>query len=94
MAAVCAAGGAIGFARTRSVPSIVAGLTVGAIYGYGGWRIQEGKEYGYEICTAASVILLASSAPRIRKGPVPAVLTATSTAALAYYGKKVITQRA
>ena len=79
----------MGFARTRSLPSLVAGLTVGALYGYGGFRIQEGKEYGYEICAAASAILLASSAPRIRKGPVPAALTATSTVALGYYGKKV-----
>lgn len=89
MAGVCAVGGAVGYARTRSVPSIVAGLSVGAIYAYGGWRIQEGKDYGYEICAAASLILLGSSAPRMRKGPVPATLTATSTAALGYYGKKV-----
>jgi uncharacterized membrane protein (UPF0136 family) len=79
----------MGFARTKSIPSLVAGVTVGALYGYGGYRIQEGQEYGYEICAAASAILLASSAPRIRKGPVPAALSATSTVALGYYGKKV-----
>ncbi|UZJ52631.1 hypothetical protein CBS101457_001951 [Exobasidium rhododendri] len=89
MAGLCAIGGAMGFARTKSVPSLVAGLTVGALYGYGGYRIQEGQSYGYEICAAASAVLLASSVPRVRKGPVPAALTATSTAALGYYGKQV-----
>lgn len=89
MAALCSVGGLIGFVRTRSVPSIVAGLGVGAMYAFGGYRIREGQDYGYEICAAASTLLLASSAPRARKGPVPAALTASSTLALAYYGKKV-----
>lgn len=89
MAALCSVGGLIGFAKTRSVPSIVAGVGVGALYAFGGYRIREGQNYGYEICAAASTLLLASSAPRMRKGPVPAGLTASSAIALAYYGKKV-----
>lgn len=89
MAALCSVGGLIGYAKTRSVPSIVAGLGVGALYAYGGYRIREGQSYGYEICAAASTLLLASSAPRMRKGPVPAGLSASSAIALAYYGKKV-----
>lgn len=89
MAALCSVGGIIGFAKTRSLPSIVAGLGVGAAYAYGGYRIKEGQDYGYEICAAASALLLASSAPRVRKGPVPAGLTLASTVALTYYGKKV-----
>lgn len=89
MAGLCAVGGSIGFARTRSVPSLVAGLTVGALYAYGGYRIQEGQDYGYEICTAASVVLLGSSLPRARKGPVPLALSVASSASGVYYGKKV-----
>lgn len=88
MAGLCAIGGSIGFARTRSVPSLVAGLGVGALYAVGAYRIREGYSFGYELCAAASALLLASSAPRVRKGPVPAGLTASSTLALAYYGKK------
>lgn len=79
----------MGYARTRSVPSLVAGLAVGALYGFGAYRIREGGENGYEICTGASAILLAASAPRARKGPVPLGLTAISVPPLAYYGKKV-----
>lgn len=89
MAALCAVGGVIGFAKTRSVPSIVAGLGVGALYATAGYRIRKGHDYGYEIAAAASAILLASSLPRARKGPVPAGLSAASTLALGYYGKKV-----
>ncbi|KDN52601.1 hypothetical protein K437DRAFT_277489 [Tilletiaria anomala UBC 951] len=89
MAALCSIGGIIGYSRTRSIPSLVAGITVGALYGFGGYRIKNGGDYGYDICAAASAVLLASSLPRARKGPVPAVLTATSLAAGAYYGKQV-----
>ncbi|PWN47747.1 hypothetical protein IE53DRAFT_390104 [Violaceomyces palustris] len=87
MAGLCAVGGVIGFVST--IPSLVAGLGVGALYAYGGYRIKEGGDYGYEIATAASAILLSSSAPRFRKGPVPMGLTVASSLALAYYGKKV-----
>lgn len=39
--------------------------------------------------TGASALLLLSSLPRVAKGPVPAVLTATSTASALYYGRIV-----
>jgi uncharacterized membrane protein (UPF0136 family) len=41
MAALCGAGGLFGYTRTRSVPSLVAGLGVGALYVRGAavrWR--------------------------------------------------------
>ncbi|KAJ1033761.1 hypothetical protein NDA13_001741 [Ustilago tritici] len=62
---------------------------VGALYALAATRIKNGGDYGYEIATGASALLLSSSAPRFRKGPVPMGLTITSAFALAYYGKKV-----
>ncbi len=43
--------------------------------------------------TGASALLLLSSLPRVAKGPVPAVLTATSAISALYYGKTVLALR-
>ena len=43
--------------------------------------------------TGASALLLLSSLPRVAKGPVPAVLSATSAASALYYGKTVLALR-
>lgn len=37
----------------------------------------------------ASALLLLSSLPRVAKGPVPAVLVATSASAALYYGRTI-----
>jgi uncharacterized membrane protein (UPF0136 family) len=84
--------GIAGFARTRSVPSLVAGLGVGALYGAAGYLIQQNKDYGHETAVAASTILAGSMIPRAIKTrkPMPIVLSVISLAAGGYYVKKVI----
>ncbi|QRW17007.1 inositol phosphorylceramide synthase subunit Kei1 [Rhizoctonia solani] len=89
MAVLCSIGGITGFARTKSIPSLVAGVGVGGMYGYAGYQIRNGGNYGYETALAASVILFLSSVPRARKGPVPLTLSITSAAAAIYYAKVV-----
>ncbi|KAG9018412.1 hypothetical protein FRB93_000115 [Tulasnella sp. JGI-2019a] len=87
MAGLCAVGGVTGFVRTRSIPSIVAGLGVGALYGWSAMNIQNGDpSLGLQGALGASVILFLSSIPRVRKGPVPAVLAVTAAGSAAYYG--------
>ncbi|KAF8920846.1 transmembrane proteins 14C-domain-containing protein [Mucidula mucida] len=89
MGALCIVGGVTGFARTRSIPSIVAGVGVGALYLWSADSIRKGTPNGLEELEGASAILLLSSLPRVAKGPVPATLAVTSALAGTYYGQIV-----
>ncbi|KAI0831816.1 hypothetical protein BC628DRAFT_1415322 [Trametes gibbosa] len=93
MGTLCIVGGITGFARTRSIPSIVAGVGVGLLYLYSADSIRKGTAGGLEVALGASALLLLSSAPRAAKGPVPAMLTATSAITGLYYGKTVLALR-
>ncbi|KAN0138199.1 Transmembrane proteins 14C domain containing protein [Lactarius tabidus] len=93
MGALCIVGGVTGYVRTRSIPSIVAGVGVGALYIYSGDSIRKHTAGGIETALGASALLFLSSIPRAAKGPIPALLTVTSTAAGAYYGKTIYNLR-
>lgn len=43
--------------------------------------------------TVASTVLLLSSAPRFKKGPVPRILTVTGALSAAYYGRTLYAAR-
>ncbi|KAI8333159.1 transmembrane proteins 14C-domain-containing protein [Chlamydoabsidia padenii] len=92
MSALCVTGGIAGFARTRSLPSLVAGVGLGGLYGAAGYLIQENANYGHELAVGTSVLLTGAMLPRAIKTrkPLPIVLAITSLAAGAYYTKKVI----
>ncbi|KAI0996950.1 hypothetical protein K3495_g11234 [Podosphaera aphanis] len=83
LGALTAGGGTLGYVRTGSIPSVAAGVTVGALYLLGGYRIQKRQAYGVELALLASVILAGSSIPRAIKTrkPLPSGLSA-----LALYG--------
>jgi uncharacterized membrane protein (UPF0136 family) len=88
-------GGIAGYARTGSIPSIAAGLSVGALYALSFYRLQGQQPYGEELGLLASAVLGGSSIPRaIRSGkPVPVGLSVLATYglvvfALAYRGKR------
>ncbi|KAI1265995.1 transmembrane proteins 14C-domain-containing protein [Xylariaceae sp. FL1019] len=88
LGALTAGGGTMGYVRTGSVPSIAAGMTVGLLYGLGGYRIQNRQPYGVELALLASVVLGGSSIPRalrLRK-PVPAVLSLISIFGMYTFG--------
>ncbi|KAM4054918.1 transmembrane proteins 14C domain-containing protein [Hirsutella rhossiliensis] len=88
LAALTAGGGIMGYVRTRSVPSLVAGSAVGILYGFGGYRLQSRQPYGIELSLLASVILGGSAIPRaIRlKKPVPILLSVLSTFGMLTFG--------
>jgi len=94
MGSLCIVGGITGFARTKSIPSLVAGVGVGLLYLYSAETIRQGRPYGLETALGASAVLFLSSAPRFAKGPIPMVLTATSALTAVYYGRTVAALRA
>ncbi|RMZ84259.1 hypothetical protein DV738_g807, partial [Chaetothyriales sp. CBS 135597] len=95
LGALTSIGGTIGYARTGSIPSIAAGLTVGTLYGLGGYRIQKKLPYGVELALVASIILAGSSIPRaIRLGkPLPIGLSVLATTGLLVYGRAFLAAR-
>ncbi|KAJ7314424.1 transmembrane proteins 14C-domain-containing protein [Mycena albidolilacea] len=93
MGGFCVLGGLTGFSRTRSIPSLVAGLGVGAVYLWAGDRIRKGQPNGIESAIGASAVLFASSVPRMGKGPVPAMLAATASMSGLYYGNTLYALR-
>ncbi|KAI0127392.1 transmembrane proteins 14C-domain-containing protein [Xylariales sp. AK1849] len=93
LAGLLAAGGTLGYVRTRSTPSLVAGLGLGASYAFAGYLIKGNKDYGTELALGNSIFLLGSALPRIIKtggrAPVPLGLGAAGVLATYYYQKKV-----
>ncbi|KAK4136405.1 TMEM14-domain-containing protein [Trichocladium antarcticum] len=88
LAALTATGGAIGYARTKSIPSIVAGTAVGLLYGLGGYRVANNEPYGVELSLVASLVLGGSAIPRairLRK-PVPIMLSLLAAYGLFTFG--------
>ncbi|CAF9910652.1 hypothetical protein IMSHALPRED_009274 [Imshaugia aleurites] len=67
LALLTAGGGLTGYIRTGSIPSVAAGMTVGALYGLGGLRIRNRQPYGVEMALLASLVLAGSSVPRAIK---------------------------
>ncbi|KAJ6190658.1 hypothetical protein N7519_000679 [Penicillium mononematosum] len=82
-------GGIIGYARTGSIPSIAAGVSVGLVYLLSFLRLRAGQSYGEELGLLASAVLGGSSIPRVIKTggkPVPVVLSVLATYGLFVFG--------
>ncbi|KAJ3035074.1 hypothetical protein HDV00_004338 [Rhizophlyctis rosea] len=90
LAGLTAVGGIIGYSRTRSTPSLIAGLSFGALYAVSGYLLKENKDYGVELASATSLLLLGAMGPRAARTrkPVPTLLSVVGLAGAGYYGKK------
>ena len=85
LATLTAGGGITGYARAGSVPSLIAGCGVGALYALGGYRIQNKQTYGVELALLASVVLAGSSIPRAIKTQKPLPMGLSVLAAFGLY---------
>ncbi|KAL5359733.1 transmembrane proteins 14C-domain-containing protein [Aspergillus floccosus] len=96
LGALTSLGGMIGYARTGSIPSIAAGLSVGALYLYSYSRLRSGQSYGEELGLLASAVLGGSSIPRAikTKKMVPVGLSVLAVYGLVVFGAAVKEKRA
>ncbi|KAJ7210387.1 hypothetical protein GGX14DRAFT_450557 [Mycena pura] len=89
MSLLCILGGGIAFMKKSSMPSLIAGVTVGMLYLFSGAQIADGRRSGLQGALAASALLTASSLPRITKGPIPKLLAMSSAVVGFYYARKL-----
>eukprot|EP00730_Choanoeca_flexa_P001402 TRINITY_DN10618_c0_g1_i2.p6 TRINITY_DN10618_c0_g1~~TRINITY_DN10618_c0_g1_i2.p6 ORF type:complete len:112 (+),score=14.73 TRINITY_DN10618_c0_g1_i2:2668-3003(+) len=87
-----AIGGITGYAKKRSVPSLVAGVSIGALYAGSGYMIANGNEQaGHDLATAVSVVVTALMSKRAASSgklmPSGAVAAVAALGAV-YNGKK------
>ena len=67
LSALTSAGGVYGYVKAGSVPSVTAGLSIGAVYLAAFARLYKGKTYGEELALLASIVLGGHSIPRAVK---------------------------
>ncbi|KAL1956701.1 hypothetical protein VTO42DRAFT_6851 [Malbranchea cinnamomea] len=90
-------GGFAGYARTGSIPSLVAGLSVGALYALSFFCLRSQQPYGVESGLLASAVLGGSAIPRVIKTkgkPVPVGLSVLATYGLVVFGLAYRRERA
>lgn len=92
LGALSAVGGCMGYYRKESVPSLVAGITFGALYECAAYLMKSADHRGVYLALASSVVLflvgLSRAIPSRFMKPVGVVLTAMGAfGSLFYYGK-------
>ena len=92
LSALLFAGGAAGFIKKRSIPSLVAGLTFSTAYAVAGYLLHKNADWGLEIALGSSALLFSAGGARGLPSrftkPVPVVLTTLGLAGTLYYAKK------
>lgn len=82
----------MGYLRKGSTPSLVAGLTFGALYGIAGYLLKNNADWGLELALGCSSTLFVAGLSRSSatgfKKPVPLLLLVLGGASTAYYARK------
>jgi len=92
LSALCAIGGLMGYFRKNSVPSLVGGLVVSALYGSAGYIMNLNGKHGEELALGASIILFLAGLVRSYatgfSKPIPLLLLALGAIAGGFYFKQ------
>ena len=84
-------GGIMGYIKAKSVPSLVAGVGVGALFAGSGYLIKEGQNTnGHGLASITSLALIGGMAPRAMKGGMAAGVVALGVGSLVYNAKKTM----
>jgi len=85
-------GGISSFTRYSSVPSLVAGVSIGGAMALSSMRIRDGMDYGLEGATASSAALMIPTLRRafMTRAPIPTSLAILATASTGYYIKEIM----
>ncbi|ETV93147.1 hypothetical protein H310_12756 [Aphanomyces invadans] len=91
LAALMALGGVMGYVKRRSVISLVAGVGVGAGFGFAGYLLQQGQmTNGHATALALSSVTMAAMGVRAikTKATVPIVVSSLCAVSAAYHAQK------
>ncbi|QOU18285.1 DEBR0S2_20010g1_1 [Brettanomyces bruxellensis] len=92
LSALTLVGGVMGYARKGSLPSLISGTAISALYLTAGYLLHENKEYGIHTALLASSLTLFAGLGRAFqvgiKKPVPFFLTTLGAVSTYYYAKK------
>ncbi|KAJ3226325.1 hypothetical protein HDU78_010395 [Chytriomyces hyalinus] len=95
LAAVSVLGGTVGYVKSKSLPSLVAGVSFGALYAVTGHLIRTNADYGVELGVGTSVLLMGATGPRAFKTMkrVPLGMFTMGALGAGYFGKKLYQQQ-